>query len=236
MKNVKQDLQEKINNYQNILRKTYGRAQGQTQTIQVQSKESDSSVDNMEDSSAYSCQNINSQKRMFHKERVQHETTSHTHIPQHHHSTIDNPRSSFCGSTFTNNKNKQSNLPQNLENIKQAYYSKMQALTQKLEDEKNRQRERSQHNRDRSKSMTIQNIQKYSNQINSRKQQDDRQSAASHVDPGTNGAPAVNRSPSDQSNTKRSISPYHRWKMMPRQMNAAKPNLPPSTMQSKIGG
>jgi hypothetical protein len=30
------------------------------------------------------------------------------------------------------------NYPQNLDNIKQAYYSKMQALTQKLEDEKNR--------------------------------------------------------------------------------------------------
>ena len=44
--------------------------------------------------------------------------------------TTSNNKNSFRTSTI--------NYPQNLDNIKQAYYTKMQALTQKLEDEKNR--------------------------------------------------------------------------------------------------
>lgn len=84
---MKQDLQDKINNYQNILRKTYNRVN----TIQTIPRDSDEEY----------------------------------------------------------------SKPQNLDTIKQAYYSKMQALTQKLEDEKNRQRERSQNYRERSRSKSV---------------------------------------------------------------------------------
>lgn len=68
----------------------------------------------------------------------------------------------------------------------------MQALTQKLEDEKIRQRERSQNNRDRSrsKSVTISNIERYSKEIKKERE------------------------------LERSVSPsssiYSKWKMMPR--------------------
>ena len=96
-----------------------------------------------------------------------------------------------------NEKEKLSNLPSNLENIKQAYYSKMQALTQKLENEKIKQRQRSQNNhsreRSRSKSMTMQTIQKYTNDVKNQ---------ASALD--------------DKLSPQRSISPYQRWKLMPR--------------------
>jgi hypothetical protein len=54
-KSIKQDLQDKINNYQNILRKTYGRTNA-TNSLQVQSKVEDDSIDNMEDSALYSNQ------------------------------------------------------------------------------------------------------------------------------------------------------------------------------------
>lgn len=78
---------------------------------------------------------------------------------------ISNPRQGAHNDPRQNKPPNATNLPQNLENIKQAYYSKMQALTQKLEDEKNRQRDRSHHRqnsqnqnfkeRSRSRSMTI---------------------------------------------------------------------------------
>jgi len=79
-----------------------------------------------------------------------------------------------------------SSFSKNLQSMKEAYQSKIQALTQKVEDEKNRQRQRSknrhqlnpghdkkraddaddasgdEHDRSRSKSMTIRNIQRYS--------------------------------------------------------------------------
>jgi len=79
--------------------------------------------------------------------------------------TISTQRPGRYNDSKPNKPPNPTNLPQNLDNIKQAYYSKMQALTQKLEDEKNRQRERShqRHNsqnqnlreRSRSRSMTI---------------------------------------------------------------------------------
>lgn len=43
------------------------------------------------------------------------------------HETIENPRTSI--SNVSNTGRPPTNLPQNLENIKQAYYSKMQVLT-----------------------------------------------------------------------------------------------------------
>ena len=84
-------------------------------------------------------------------------------------------------------------------------------LTAKLEEEKNRQRERrdgsNMRDRSRSKSMTIQNIQKYSNEIHNRKQ-----------------APLVRKEASpNQDKEERSVSPYQRWKMMPRQIVDPKP-------------
>ena len=56
VRTMKQDLQEKINSYQNILRKTYGRANAHT--LQIKSKETDDSIENLEDSSLFS-QNTN---------------------------------------------------------------------------------------------------------------------------------------------------------------------------------
>lgn len=112
VKTMKQDLQEKINNYQNILRKTYGRANAHT--LQIQSKETDDSIENLEDSSLFS-QNTNK-------------------VPCHAKSFANISSINNCDSFDNTNKSANwskppTNLPQNLENIKQAYYSKMQALT-----------------------------------------------------------------------------------------------------------